>query len=101
MADRQTTPKQGKTLAAKAALFVLVAIVATPALATATSRITCSETAEATLNVPVNSLITEAVSHDIPASPSKEDTSIDEITVVSSTNLLAPRAAAAIREAFE
>jgi len=101
MADRQIAPTQEKTLAAKAALFVLLAIVAAPALATATSRIDCNEAIEATLNVPVNALITAAVSHDIPAPPSKEDASIDEITVVSSTGLLAPRAEAAIRGAFE
>jgi hypothetical protein len=101
MADRQTAPKQEKTLAAKAALFVLAAIVAAPALATTSSRIPCSEAIEATLNVPVNALITASVSHDIPTPSSKEKPSIDEITVVSAASLLAPRAEAAIRDAFE
>jgi hypothetical protein len=101
MADWQTAPTQGKTLAAKTALFVLAAIVAAPALATTSSRIPCSETIEAALNVPVTALITASVSHDVPTTSSKEEPSINEITVVASTSLLAPRAEAAIRDAFE
>jgi len=102
MADRQTAPTQGKTLAAKAALFVLAAIAAAPALATtASSRTPCGETIEAALTVPVSALITASVSHDAPTPPSTEEASTNEITVLASSSLLAPRAEAAIRDAFE
>lgn len=101
MADRQTAPTQGKTLAATAALFVLAAIVAAPALAKTSSRIPCSEPVEAVLDAPVSALITATVSQDASAPTSKDEPSIDPIKVVASTNLLAPRAEAAIRDAFE
>ena len=100
MADRQVTPNLDKTLANKAAVLMLAALFTAPTFAATSSQIPCSEVHEATLTVPANALITAAVSHDIPVSPADDDTPIDEIEVVSSTNLLAPRAAAAIRDAF-
>jgi hypothetical protein len=100
MADRQITPNLDKTLASKAAVLMLAALCAAPTLAASGSRIPCSEAVEATLSVPVNALITESISHDLPPPAINDDTSIDEIEVVSSTNLLAPRAEAAIRDAF-
>jgi len=100
MADRQITPELDKTLANKAAVLMLAVIFAAPTLAATNSRIPCSEADEATLNVAVNALITAAVSHDLPISSADDATPNDEIEVVSSTNLLAPRAAAAIRDAF-
>jgi len=100
MADRQLTPKLDKTLASKAAMLMLAALCAAPTLAASSSRIPCNEAVEATLTVPANALRTAVVSRDIPVPSIDEDTTIDEIEVVSSTNLLAPRAAAAIRDAF-
>ena len=100
MADRQVSPKQHRTLAASAAVFVLAAIVAAPALAATSSRIPCSKAFEVTLNTAVASLITETVGHNIPAPTITGESPIDEISVVSSTSLLAPRAEEAIRDAF-
>ena len=100
MAKRQSSTQQ-RTLAANAALFVLAAIFAAPALAATSSRIPCSEIPEATLDVAVNALITETVAHNIPAPSIIDKSAIDDISVVSSRNLLAPRAEEAIREAFE
>jgi hypothetical protein len=100
MADRHISPKQHRTLAANAALFVVAAIVAAPALAATSSRIPCSEAVEVTLNIAVASLITETVGHNIPAPSITGESSIDEISVVSSTSLLVPRAEEAIRDAF-
>lgn len=101
MADRHTLPKRQKTFAANAAFFVMAAIFAVPALAATSSRIPCSEADVATLNVPVNTLITTIVSHDFPAIATMDDAARDEIETVSSASLLAPRAEAAIRDAFK
>ena len=100
MADRQVSPKQRRKLAADAAFFVLATIVATPALAATSSRIPCSEAVEVTLNVAVASLITENVGHTVPAASITGESSIVEISTISSTSLLAPRAEEAIRDAF-
>jgi len=92
MADRHSTPKQHKTFAANAALFVVAAMFAAPALATTKSQVPCSDATAADLETPVQVLITEVVNHDIPVSSINTDTS---------TSILAPRAEAAIRNAFE
>jgi hypothetical protein len=84
-----------------AVLVAVVAICSAPALAATTSRIPCSEAVEATLTVLVDDLIAEVVSHDVPAPSINDARAIDEIEVVSSTSLLAPRAEAAIRDAFD
>ncbi len=101
MANRQMAPTQKTTPAMNAVLVALVAICSAPALAATTSRIPCSEAVEATLTVLVDDLIAEVVSHDLPAPSINDARSIDEIEVVSSTSLLAPRAEAAIRDAFD
>ena len=100
MADRQGSPKQQGTLAANAALFVLAAIFAAPALAATSSRIPCSEAVEVTLKVAFESLITETVGHNVPAPSILGESSIDENSAVSSISVLVPRAEEAIREAF-
>ena len=101
MADRHSTPKQQKTFAANAAFFVMAAMFAAPALAATKSQVPCSDATAADLEIPVQVLITEVVNHDMPVSSIKTDTSIDDIESVSSTSILAPRAEAAIRNAFE
>jgi hypothetical protein len=101
MADRHSTPKQQTTFAANAALFVIVAMFAAPALATTKSLVPCSDATAVDLEIPAQVLITEVVNHDIPVSSIKTDTSIDDIESVSSTSFLVPRAEAAIRNAFE
>ena len=100
MAGRQFSPKQQNSVAANAALFVLAAIFASPALAATSSRIPCSEASEVTLAVAVESLITETAGHNVPAPSIVGESPKDEVSVVSATNLLAPRAEEAIRDAF-
>jgi len=100
MADRQIPPNKQNSVAANAAFFVLAAIFATPALAATSSRIPCSEAVEVTLTVAVETLITETAGHNVPAPPVVSESSKDQVSVVSTTSLLAPRAAEAIRDAF-
>ena len=106
MLDRRNKkPKQQNILAASAALFVLAGVCTAPALAATSGRVDCPEEAtKATLVVPVSILTTELISRSLPVVPSADDaaiTEIDEIETASSSSLLAPRAAAAIREAFK
>ena len=105
MFDRRSKPKQQNTFVAIAALVVLAGIWTPPALAATSARIDCPEEAtRATLDVPADSLTTELVSHSDSAAPNADDEAIaeiDEIETASSTSLLAPRAAAAIRDAFK
>ena len=100
MANRQISPNKQNTLAANAALFVLAAICAAPALAATSSRIPCSDAPEITLSVAVEALIADTVGHNSPAPPIVSESSINEIAVVSTANLLTPRAEEAIRDAF-
>lgn len=105
MFDRRSKPKQQSTFAASAALFVLTGFCTAPALAATSARLDCPEEAtKATLDAPVHILTTELVSHSDPAEPNADDEAIAEIVVIesaASTSLLAPRAAAAIRDAFK
>jgi hypothetical protein len=101
MADRESSPTQHRTFAANAAFLVLAALFAVPALAATGNRIPCNESIEATLNVAVDALITETVSHNVPQPVIVKESSIDAVSAISSTNLLAPRAEEAIREAFK
>lgn len=104
MFDRRSKPKQQNTFAVSATLVVLAGIFTAPALAATSTRIDCpEEDTRATLDVPVHILTTELVSNNIPAEPNSDDKTIaelDEIEIASSHGLLAPRAAAAIRDAF-
>ena len=105
MFDRRSKPKQQNTFAASAALVVLAGICTAPALAATSTRIDCpEETTKATLDVPVHILTTELVSDSIPAEPDADDIPIaelEEIETASSNSLLAPLAAAAIRDVFK
>ena len=98
MAHRQSTPKQQKTFAANVAFFVTAAILGAPALAATSNSVPCSEISEATLEVSANALIAKVVSHEVPPN---SDSPVDDIESVSSASLLAPRAEAAIRDAFK
>lgn len=101
MAHRQSSPKQQKTFAANAAFLLTAAILSAPAFAATTSSIPCADVSDATLEVSANALVAVAVNHDVPAVPANSDTPVDDIEAVSSASLLAPRAEAAIREAFK
>lgn len=102
MARRQSSPKQQETFAANAALLVAAAIISAPALALAATSHSnpCSKLPEATLDVSGEALIADLVSYDVPAVPKNSDVPTDNIEAVSSASLLAPRAEAAIRDAF-
>ncbi len=101
MTDRQTAPKQQKSIPASAVFFVMAAIFAAPALAATSIRVPCKDISAPTLDVSLDALITAVVSHDIAVSAAKDDDSVDDIEMISSASLLAPRAEAAIRDAFE
>jgi hypothetical protein len=101
MFDRRKPSEAHNTLAAAAALLVVTGILSTPALAAKSSLLPCREASEATLHVHVNELTTEVVSHTASKSVLGEDVSLEDVKVVSSINLLAPRAEAAIKDAFE
>jgi hypothetical protein len=98
MAHRRSTPKQQKTFAANAAFLLTAAILSAPAFAATTSSIPCADVSEATLEVSASALVAVRVNHDVPAN---SDTPVDDIETVSSASLLAPRAEAAIRDAFK
>lgn len=104
MFERRSKPIQQTTFAASATLCVLAGICTAPALAATSSHIDCpEESTRATLNVPVYALTTELASHGVAyASVDNNEAiiEIDEIELASSSSLLAPRAAAAIRDAF-
>ena len=85
MAERQSMPQAYKRLAASAAVLMLVAWQVGPAHAASNSHIPSDAVADATLLIPDSNLTTE----------------IADRGLESPTRLLAPRAEAAIREAFK
>jgi len=101
MFDRRKPSEAHITFAAAAALLVVTGILSTPALAAKSSLLPCREASEATLHVHVNALTTEVVSHTATESVLGKDASLEAVKVVSSSSLLAPRAEAAIRDAFK
>ena len=100
MAHRHT-PKQHKTFAVSAAVLVAAAILGAPASAATSNSVPCGETSDATLEVSAIALIAAAVSYEIPTVPANSEAPVDDIESVSSASLLAPRAEAAIRDAFK
>ena len=89
MAARQSMPQAYKRLAASAVVLMLAAWQAGPANAASNSHILSEEVADATLHIPNSKLTTEIAD--------REATENDDAP----TRLLAPRAEAAIREAFK
>ncbi len=100
MFEGRFTLKPQEIFAASAAVFVMACMVSTPALAANISRIPCVKAIEATLQDPIHVLVAEAVGHDISVSSENSDAAIVKIEIASSSSVLAPRAEAAIREAF-
>ena len=87
MADRRTQPQQQSSFAATAAFCLMTAVFVGPAIAASDKQIPCpDEVSAADLEVPVQALVSQLVNNEIP-SPS--------------SNILAPLAEAAIREAFK
>ncbi|MCH9693862.1 MAG: hypothetical protein K0U72_05075 [Gammaproteobacteria bacterium] len=99
MANRNSGLTAQKKLAASAAGFVLLAI-SLPALGASSNKLLCDEEEEANLDVPVEKLTAIVVDHDVILSTVKDIAieAADRQQVVS--RLLAPRAEAAIRDAF-
>jgi len=100
MANRDSGLLAQKTLAASAASFVLLAI-SFPALAASGNKLLCHEESNANLDVPVEKLSAKLIDHDV-STETLEDIvtgTVDHKLVAS--RLLAPRAEAAIRDAFE
>lgn len=88
MFGRRYKTNQRNNFAAGAAFFVMAGIYTAPALAATSARIGCPEEAtKATLDVPAHLLTTNLVSH-------------DKVEIAPASSLLAPRASAAIRNAF-
>jgi len=98
MADRHSLPERDGSFVANAALVVVAAIFTVPALASTATNIPCPEAPDATLDVPADALVAKVVNHNIPVS---DIINGEEIKVASSESLLVPRAAAAVRDAFE
>jgi hypothetical protein len=92
MVNLRNTPNQQNTFAASAALLVLAGIFAAPALAATSSQFNCPIASVATLDLPYQGFNVPAI---------VEDEAIEKIQFASSDSLLAPRAEAAIRNAFK
>ncbi len=101
MFDRRSKPYQQNTFAAGAALLVMAGFFAAPALAATSAQIPCPDATEATLDVPVHVLVAEFVNQNVPAASITDDEAIAAIEITASYSLLAPRAEAAIRNAFD
>jgi hypothetical protein len=103
MFDRRSTANQQSILAAGTALVLMAGIFTAPALAATQAKLPCLDATEATLEVPVQVLVTEFANNAIPAVSISDEETISEIAEIgfaSSSSLLAPRAEAAIRDAF-
>jgi hypothetical protein len=99
--DEYVRTYQRNTVALSTVFVVLAAIFSAPALASNINLIPCSKPASATLNVPTHVLAARVVNHDAPSSTIDNDTASIKVDVRSASGLLAPRAEAAIRHAFE
>lgn len=100
MAIWRSTPYRRKSPAATAAMLVLAAFYAAPAIAASPNALQCDEDFLASLAISVDNLTASVVNHDIPSVLLDEAAISTDIEIVSSAEVLAPLAAAAIREAF-
>lgn len=100
MAVPQFTADRSKSRTAGLALVLVAACYAAPLLAAAPNAILCDETGEATLDFPFIELITKSVDHDISMTTLDEIAAAAEKKDMSPARLFAPRAEAAIRNAF-
>lgn len=100
MAERRYSPKQPKSFAADAAIFLTAALFSLPALASSSTQIPCPLTDQATLEVSTDELVATKVSHDVSYVAPGKGSVTRTSDIVNPMSLLAPRAEAAIREAF-
>ena len=100
MAKRRSMPHRCKSFAAPAAMLLLGAVYAAPVVAASTVALQCDQDYQASLLIRVDDLTVRVVNHDLPATLLNQSPVSPEIDIASSTEFLAPRAAAAIRDAF-
>jgi hypothetical protein len=101
MTDRHSKPCTARNLVAKAAVFASAMLLGAPAFASSISDKSCPKSEQATLSVAVTQLNANTVSHDIALIPAVKTEAAHSVETVNETGLLAPRAEAAIREAFD
>ena len=100
MARRQLEPAVPKGRAPGAVLLLAGCLFTIPAIAATPHHVLCSESDSPTLEVHIETLTTEIVSHDLSPKPLEETEAVEETEVVLSAPILEPRARKAIREAF-
>ena len=100
MAERRIPPKQLGSFAANAAIFLTAALFSLPAIASSSSPIPCPTSEQPDLNVSPEALVATTVSHDISYVTPSQSAIPKQSDVINPASLLAPRAEAAIREAF-
>ncbi|MGI9249419.1 MAG: hypothetical protein ACR2QI_10410 [Woeseiaceae bacterium] len=101
MAGRQSTLRQSKTFAAGAAIALLVALYASPALASSNASTICNDVADASLEIAPGELLAKNVSQNIDTNGVEITESASEMETLSPTHYLAPRVEAVLRKVFE
>lgn len=101
MAQNRLTLVRRNALAASAATLLLSAGYTVPAIAAATNQIDCPATEEANLAVPAKQLAAQLVNHEPSVVIIDNSSPVDDVQILSLTQLLTPLAEAAIREAFQ
>lgn len=99
MAGRQSTPRQGNSVAASAAILVLAALSAAPMSASANTCSLCGDAAYRILEVPAAELQADTVSHDLDTKDVANPTAI--VKTLSPNHYLTPRVEAALRKVFK
>ena len=101
MTGRQSMPGQGRYFAAAAAIALVVALHAGPAVAASSTPVKCDDIADITLDIAASDLKAHIVSHEIDAKGVENEKSVDESDALSSTHYLAPRVEAVLRKVFK
>ena len=101
MARRQSTPTQGKRFAAGAAILLMAAWHAGPALASANSADNCDDASNPSFEISGSQLEAINVSHEIDASSAEITKSNNDAGKLSPAFYLPPKAEAELRKAFE
>ena len=100
MAGLEFGPSKPSGRATRATLLLIGCLLTTPAFAATPHHILCSESDSPTLDVPMESLTTEVISHDLSVKSIEKDDAIEKTKIVIKTPVLEPRARQAIRNAF-
>lgn len=101
MAIQPCLPIRGRRLAAMTALALLATLQGAPSYAALPDALQCDESFEATLRISTEDLIARVTNHELPSDLLNRNALVtDDDELNSPFNLLAPRAAAAIREVF-